>query len=291
MIDSSVVRVGFVTQLLWGRFGPLWSRLVSDVGAEVVLPSSEASEVPPGQLDQVPGLAFRLAVGQALSLGDCDLLIVPDLNPGPDSPRGGGQDPWVASFPEVLVRTVGGLPPVVAVPAGTGEDLEGLAIETLFRLSRDAAMVRRSWQRHHGAARTAAPREPRWPAAAPGVRTVALVCQPWLSSDALTAAAVDGEAGRVRTLALHAFDPVALRSEGERLDEKLIATDLEVLGAARLFARRAGVDEVKMVIDRESGSDAWLSRRVEAVTRKPFSVVALQDLPEPETLIAPELER
>ena len=280
-----------MTQLLWGRFGPLWSRLVADVGAEVVLPSSEAA-APPGQLDEVPGLAFRLAVGQALSLGDCDLLIVPDLNPGPESPRGSGQDPWVASFPEVLVRTVGGLPPVVAVPAGAGEDLEGLAIETLFRLSRDAAVVRRSWQRHRNAARPVAPREPRWPAAAPGVRTVGLVCQPWLSSDALAAAVIAGGPDqRVRALALHTFAPFALRREGERLDEDLIATDLEVLGAARLFARRAGVDALTMVIDRESGSDAWLSRRIESVTRKPFSVVALQDLHDPETLIAPELER
>lgn len=282
------MRVGFVTQLLWNRYGPLWRRLVTDVGAEVVLPPNEPNSTHHVRLEQIPGLAFRLAAAQALALADCDLLIVPDLNPAADSPRGGGQDPWIASFPEALPNAVSGLPPLIPVPAGSSGDLEGLVIETLFRLSRDAAAVRRSWQRHRSAA-TAPSRPLRWPAAAAGVRTVALVCQPWLSSDAL-AAAVLGDSPDTRVLAQHTIDPQSLRREGERLDQELIATDLEVLGAARLFSRRAGVDEVRAVIDHESGADVWLARRIETSIRKPFTRVALQDLPRPELLIAPDPE-
>ena len=113
-----------------------------------------------------------------------------------------------------------------------------------------------------------------------------MACQPWLASEALAAAAA-GSDGRV--LSQHAFDHLALRAEGARLDPELIGTDLEVLGAASLFSRRAGVDELKLVIDRDSGADAWLARRLEALVRRPVSTVALQDLPDPEALIAPNL--
>lgn len=288
------MRVGFVTQLLWDRFGPLWTRLVADVGAEVVLPPAARGGVESGRLGDVPGIAFRLAVAQALALADCDLLIVPDLNPGPDQPRGGGQDPWVASFPAALVRSVGALPPVVAVPAAPDGDLEGLAVEILLRINRDVVAARRSWQRHRGLARAAAAGADRWPAAPPGVRTVAVVCQPWLASDALAEAvlAASGEGtARARALAQSVVDPAVLRREGARIEPDLVGTDLEALGAARLFARRGGIDDLRLVLDLESGADAWLGRRIETAIHKPFTVVPLQDLPDPETLIAHSAER
>lgn len=276
------MRIGLITQLLWSRYGPLWANLVADVGAEPVLPPAELDLDDP-RLAEVPGLAFRLAAAQALALADCDLLIVPELNPEVDAPRGGGQDPWVASFPEALHRTVAGLPPLIGVPAGPSERLEGLAVETMLRLNRDAAVVRRAWQRRRSALKRRAPRRLHLEPGPPGVATVGLLCQPWLATDAL-AAAVVGE-GR-RALSLHTLDPAALRLEGAKGGTSLVATDLEALGAARLFGRSGAVDALVLVVDDGVGADAWLARQIDAAVHKPLERVALGSLPEPARLIA-----
>jgi hypothetical protein len=268
---------------LWKRYGPLWARLVADVGADVALAPAGVAGADDPRLSQIPGLAFRLAAAQALALADCDTLIVPELNPEGAATRGGAQDPWVASFPEVLHRSVPGLPPLIAVPAGYDERLEGLIVETLLRLSGDATAVRRAWQRRRSSVRPTAPRRLYIAPAPPGVRTTALLCQPWLASDAL-AAAVTTPGHRV--LAADAFDPVALRSEGDLVEAGLIDTDREVLGAARLFGRSAAVDELLLVVDEGSGADAWLARRLEGAAHKPFRTLALSELPDPERLIA-----
>jgi hypothetical protein len=107
--------------------------------------------------------------------------------------------------------------------------------------------------------------------------------QPWLASDALAAAvAPSGH----RVLSAHTFDVGALRAEGRLIEPGLIDTDLEVLGAGRLFGRSAAVDELLFVVDEGVGADAWLARRLEASTRKPFTIQPLSELPDPESLIA-----
>ncbi len=274
------MRVGFITQLLWPRYGDFWVRLVEDVGGEVRFPSKErVLELSAGeQLADVPGVAFRLAVAQALSLQDADLVVAPDLNAATDVARGGGQDAFIASFPEALASSFGGLPPVVAVPATlagdvkTGE-LETRALEFLLTLSRDAARVRRVWERHRALATAPRYPEPRW--TVPPYETVGIVGQPWLLNDALVEHL---QAGGSHAVSQHRFDPDLLREEGWRAEPRLVATDAEVLGAARLLGRRGAVSRLRFVADATSGADAWLYAQVTKQVHKPLSVTYLQDV-------------
>jgi hypothetical protein len=49
-----------------------------------------------------------------------------------------------------------------------------------------------------------------------------------------------------------------------------------VIGAARLLGRRAAIDSLRLVVDAEASSDAWLANRVGKVTHKPLEIVTLQ---------------
>lgn len=268
------MRVGFITQLLWPRYGDFWVRLVEGVGGEARFPVVErVLELFAGSLADVPGAAFRLAVAQALALQEVDLIVAPELNPGTEVSRGSGQDAWIASFPEALASSVGGLPPVVAVPASLEGDLETRAVEFLLALSRDAVRVRRVWERNRALAGTSRYPEPRW--TAPPYETVGVIAQPWLLSDAL----VDRlQGGGSHAVSQHSFDPEQLREEGWRADPRLVATDAEVVGAARLLGRRAAVARLRFIADATSGADAWLETRLTKLVHKPLSVTYLQDV-------------
>lgn len=268
------MRVGFITQLLWPRYGDFWVRLVEGVGAEARFPDSGRvlEHLPDNRLVDVPGAVFRLAVAQALSLQDTDLIVAPDLNFGTEVARGSGQDAFIASFPEALSSRFSGLPPIVAVPA-TLLDLETRAVEFLLTLSRDAAQVRRVWERNRALAVPPRYAEPRW--TVHPFETVGVVGQPWLLSEALVAR-LQGETGH--TVSQHRLEPQTLREEGWRAEPRLVPTDAEVLGAARLLGRRAAVARLRFVADASSSADAWLAAQVTKLTHKPLSVTYLQDV-------------
>lgn len=274
------MRVGFVTNLLWDRYGPLWVRLLGAVGAEVTYPEREAVREAwsDDRAARVPGVAARGAAAQALALSSCDRVLVPHLNPGYEGTRGSAQDPFVASFPDALAQAVAGLPPLLAVPAEKqGDALETVALETMVAVSQDAGSARRAWRRFRA---LAAPRQraaslPAAPASAE--RTVGLVGQPWTLSDGVREVLCG--AGE-HVVSAHDLPPGALRAEGHRVDAAWAPTDAEAVGAARLFARRAGIDGVRLVVDRTASADVWLERRVRERVRKPLEVVALQDDPE-----------
>ncbi len=276
------MRVGFVTSLLWERYGSFWHKLVMGVGAETLFPEPARLEraLTDERLREIPGVAFKLAAAQALVL-DADMIIVPDLNPGEERTRGGGQDPWVASFPEALATTLGGLPPLVAVPAGLEAPPQTLAVNTLHTLTRDPALVRRVWERNRGLAKPPRYPEPRWQGLSDET-TVGVIGQPWLLSDAV----VDklGAPGK-HLVSQHSLEPALLRAEGRRLDPRLIPTDSEVLGAARYLSRKGSVAELVMVADR-TGTDAWLVSQVERAVHKPFTVTYLHDVLSPDDLTA-----
>jgi hypothetical protein len=285
MLDFAAVRVGFVTQLLWDRYGSLWLDLVRDAGVEPLVARPEGVRTALGEprVAAIAPLAFRLAAAQALALADADMLIVPDLNAGPsddrsgagDLSRGGGADPWVADFPDALRSTLAGLPPLVAVPAFTGPGIEKTVVPALQNLVHDAHAVRRIWARRRAEARPTRPRAPRWTLIPGERRTVGLVGQPWLLSDDLAERATD-EGDHV--VAQHRLDPERLRREAARIDASLVPTDAEVVGAAGLFARRGGVDLIRVLADRGSGADAWLVDRLREHVRKPVEVRYLQDV-------------
>lgn len=277
VLHFQAVRVGLVTQLLFSRYGGFWRQLVSAAGSEVVLPTLDGvrSALDDQYVQGIASASFRLAAAQAVSLsGDVDWLIVPSLNSGNDSARGGGQDPWVADFPGALASAVPGLPALRAVPANLNEGVESTAVELIRNLVRDAAQVPRVWSR----VRTQA-KPPKLPAVnwdyRPGeLATVALIGQPWLLNDQLTKALASPTEHLVPQ---HRLDPLALRDEGLRFDPQLLDTDAETLGAARLAARRASVSRIRLVVDAASGSDAWLARRVEKLAHKAVEVVTVQD--------------
>ncbi len=277
MLDSQAVRVGFVTQLLWPRYGGFWRQLVEASGAETVFPTLEG--VRGALADQhVQGIAtasFRLAAAQAVSLAEqVDWLVVPMLNSESASARGGAQDPFIADFPSALANAVPGLPVIKPVPAALALGLEPGAVELIRGLVRDAAQVARVWGRVRAQAKPARLPAVNWDYRPGELATVALIGQPWLHNDELTRSVTrTGE----HLVPQHRLDAAALREEGLRLDPQLIDTDAETLGAARMAARRASVDRIRLVVDAASGADAWLVRRVEKVAHKAVEVVSVQD--------------
>lgn len=277
MLDSLAVRVGFVTQLLWSRYGHFWRDLVEAAGAEAVFATEAAvrAALTDVEIGQVPTAAFKLAAAQARALADeVDLLLLPALNPDSTSARGGAQDPWIADFPQRLGATVVGLPNLRAVPARLDETVEASAIELLQLLLHDPAQVKRVWSRLRTALKPTVGRPVSWSFMPGELTTVALLGQPWLLNDALARAVTrPGE----HVVSQHRLDPTELRGEGLRVDERLIDTDAEVLGAARLSARRAPVARLRLIVDPASGSDAYLANRVERLVHKSVELLSVQD--------------
>lgn len=274
------MRVGFVTRLLWDRYGPFWLRLLGAAGAEVTLadPERVAGALGDPRVEAVSGAAFRRAAAEAIALSACERIVVPDLNAGYAGSRGSAQDPFVADFPEALARAVPGLPPLAAVPAELdAPGLEGVAVALLSVVSPSPGSVRRVWQTHRADARPPRPGGATPARLPPATATVALVGQPWHLSEAIRARL---ERPGERLLSAHQLAPADLREEGRRADPGLAPSDAEALGAVRRFARRGGVARVRMVVDPTSGADAWLERRARAlVRRRPFETVPL---PEPD---------
>lgn len=272
------MRAGFITQLLWPRYGAFWTKLVQGAGLGVVYADDDRVRRMLGdpRLDGIPGVAFRLAGAQALAL-DAEVIFAPDLNPGESATRGGGQDAFIANFPEALAGALAGLPPIVGVPASlTGAGLESLVVSTLLSLTHDAGLVRRVWERQRTAAKAPRRPDPKWRVRPSDGGTVGVVGQPWLLSDALARRV----AGDVHVVGQHQLEPALLREEGRRVDARLVGTDTEVLGAARFLGRKGSVERLVMIADETSSVDAWLVSQVQRTVHKPLSVAYVQRLNE-----------
>jgi hypothetical protein len=270
------MRVGLITQLLWSRYGSFWFKLLKSAGLEPVYAQDERVRryLSDSRLAAIPGTAFQLAAAQALAL-EADVIFAPDLNPGETSTIGGGQDPFIANFPDALRASLPGLPAIVAVPAALGgEGFEGLVVSTLMNLTHDPTSVRRAWERQRSAAKPPRLTEPSWRVQPSAGRAVGVIGQPWLLGDTLV---------RQLRLEQHAvsqaqLEPKLLREEGRRSDARLIGTDAEVLGAARFLGRKGNIGSLVMVTDEASGVDAWLVAQVQRSVSKPLEVVSLQRL-------------
>lgn len=275
LVNLLAMRVGFIKQLLWERYGQVWQSLFSGVEAELL---EAAPDDIVQQFESVPadisGLFFKLAVAEALALGEADLLIVPDLNPNETVQRGSGQDPWIASLPEALQR-VAGLPPVVKVPASLEPSLEPLILETLLAVKRDPAKVKLVYERNIPNLKTKRYPEPRWTKLPGQKETVAVIGQPWLVTQPVLALLNLSE---THVVSQQQLSPASLRGEAKRLEQRLIATDAEVLGAAHFFNRKGNVDKLLMIVDNTSGADVWLEKQVRKIVTKPLEVVYVQDL-------------
>ncbi len=279
MLDSQVVRVGFVTQLNWRRYGHFWRELVRAAGLEPVFadPTVVKERFLASELDGVPTLAFRLAAAQALALSDAGVasIVVPELVRESDVTRGAGQDQWIMDFAASLRTAVPGLRPLRSVPSSFGPELESRAVEFLQALNHELPLVRRALDRARPNARPPRQDAPNLTVLPGESRTIALLGQPWLVTDALVALATGPEEHLVGQ---HRLNPDEIREEGVRAAGRLVDSDAEVLGAARLLGRRAAVASLRLVVDGNSGSDAWLVKRVQQGAHKPVEVVALQEL-------------
>lgn len=285
MLGSAVVRVGFVTQLLWDRYGAFWRDLAEGAGAEAVLPEPGAvnqvlSDLPD---DAAPTAAFRLALAQAMALAETDLLVLPRLNPEDKGDRGGGSDRWIADLPGALVDAMPSGARSLAVATYPDEGVETAAVQFVTDLVRGAAEVGRVWARFRTRAEALAqgrgPTRARAQADRAAARALAhgnarvYLAQPWVMSTEVAARLANADERAVTQLAV---DPAKAREEGWRFDERLLHTDAEVIGAARLLGRRSGVGELRMIVDEASPSDAWLVRRLTQVTRRPVEAVPWQ---------------
>jgi hypothetical protein len=283
VIAWRAVRVGFVTSLLWQRFGPPWAALIADIGAEVVLPSADEIVTALGdpRATEMSALAPRIAVASAVACGSVDLLVVPQLLAPRDGGRGAAQDPWVADLPAMIARTLIGGPGVVPVPVERGPHVVNAVMPALMRINRDAGVVRRAWERRRRELETPWRGPVTTATAAPtdGPR-VALVGEPWWFTPATIPILGQG-AGRL--VGQFQLDPEDARAEGRRVRGDLVDPDAEVIGAARRFARQSAVDVVRLVVDRESATAPWLERRVREVATRALEVVAVSDLADAET--------
>lgn len=276
MLHCPTVHIGFVTQLLWDRYGPFWQKLFEDAGAEIVMPDPRRvrSLLSDARLDPIPALAFRLVAAQALVLVDADLVVVPDLAGEGEVDRGSGQDPWIASLSYTLGATVGGLPRLLPVPAQLSPATEGRAVEILHQLVHDPVRVRRVWDRNRALARPAQGRDlPQVPLS--DRCSVGILGQPWLLGPPLLQVLEDEG---ISLVAQSHFAPESLRREGERLEMALLPTDRETLGAAHLLSRRGDVERLMVVQDR-SGADGWLLRAIRRLSHKPVTGRLLGELP------------
>lgn len=275
------MRVGFLTSILWDRYGPTWQRLVAAVGAEPVLPEPEAVLRAGEALTPEDGWLPWLARATLRALGDVDAVVVPRLLPSGLEGAGSAQDPWVADLPALLARAEPGAAPLLAVPAETGADVEAAVIPLLTRLQRDAGRVRRAWAQHRSDAL-----RPWRPAAAAhhaaGTRRVALVGAPWWCVDAL-ARHLTGPGETL--IGQHASDPAELRAEGRRWRADLNDVDAEVLGGVRRFARRSDVSTVRLIADDAAMADAWWSRRARTLAAERVEVATLAEAVDSETLV------
>ncbi|MEM7734230.1 MAG: hypothetical protein AAF267_00405 [Deinococcota bacterium] len=288
------MRLGFLTYLCWWRYGPFWQGLVEAAELTPVQVSAEAVRAHLTQPDvtNIGPLAFQLAAAEALALQDCDALVVPRVNPEADvhNPvhKGAAQDPWLASFPEVLQTQFRALPPLLAVPMAlpTGPSdpsfaaFEGVATTLLTGLLHNPGQVRRIWQSWRGRVSSfvSRPKPVTWQRASH--TTVGVIAQPWnlgyLEDEVLEQLFNKDE----HIVHQGQFAQIDLHDEGRRLEMSLLDSDLEVLGAARLMGRRGSVSKLVFIADEGSSTDSWLARRIQDISHKPVEVLTLQSLVE-----------
>lgn len=278
------MRIGFVTQLCWERYGGFWTRLFESSGSEVALPERDAvfAALDERHVASVASIPFRLAAAQAASLASCDALVVPALNPESGSERGSALDRWVADFAGALGDAVPGLPELWSVPAEVAEHsgLDGLAAALISAVLREPAAVERVWSKHK--ALVVSGRWRRRPAASDlpvraasgsdGGPVIGLVAQPWLLGERLSRAI--GE----RVVDARALNPARQREVGRRFEARLVDSDAEVIGTARTLSARSDVSSIVHVVDEASAGAAWLARRVREQARKPVETVGLEAL-------------
>ncbi len=272
------MRIGFITQLHWNRYGDFWQNIIRDTGAELVFANKEEilANLKDERLENIDNLIFKVAAAEAIALKDVDLIIAPDLNQYKEIAKGGGQDPWLANFPETLQTVVKGLAKVYGVASQKTPNAQEKAIELLMALSHSPGVSKQILSEHLAKLK----------AQDADIRHIdkykdvkALVGQAWLVESFAELANSDFDLIKQTTIA-----PQILKDEAARHDS-LIDTDAEVLGACYLFGRKAAINKILFIADKNSANDLWLNRRAKKIIHKDFETIFIQDLLNDEDLI------
>lgn len=284
------MRIGAPHYLLFSRYADLWRNLLAGIDVEwlelepqQLQHALDSSPLLKG-LEQVAGVNFQLAMLELQLFQEVDALLIPELNPQHESRKGSGQNPWIASLADMVQLQFPRLPKLLRVPAQQAlarEYLEPLVTRQLMSMIGNAALVRRSWERQRlQASKKVVLEAVLWQAA--DKKTVVLLAQPWLLNDL----PLDWQkllqnhypAENYHILQQNHFDPTQLRQEGWGLEPKLLASDAEVLGAARWLGRKPEVTQLIFLSDETQPSDAWLARKLEAMNPRKYSSYSLQQL-------------
>ncbi len=258
------MRVGLVQAFLPRRYLAFWETYLKALGVEVVYP-------PPG-LAPLPfcrPVQALLAQVEALKAEGVDYLLLPDLQGGVESERGGGQCPWLRDLEAALLRYFPAPPPVLKVPAELGERVLGRAGEIGQLLTQNPMLVRRALDRTKGLLKPPPP-----PPTPPG--TVGVVAQPYLLEDPSFREEVERALAPLDLLPFFPDQPPErLREEGQKLLPVELPTDQELLGALHYLDRLGRIKGLLLVVSYACPPIPGLLRKANRRLHKPHRLVTL----------------
>jgi len=222
------MRVGVIEGFLSRRYLGFWEGFLRELGVEVLKVERQAAPLPFCRPVQE-----LLAQVEALKEKGVDYLLLPDLQGGVESEKGGGQCPWLLDLEAALLRYFPGLPPVLKVPADLTHAL-GRAAEIGQLLTQNPMLAHRALDRTR---RLLLPPPPLKSPQGPG--PVGVVAQPYLVEDpAFREEVAEAFAPHGLTPYFADLPPEKLREEGARLGLGVVLpTDLELLGQSHYLDR------------------------------------------------------
>lgn len=232
------MRVGVLSGFLSRRYLGFWVAYLEALGAEVVRAEAPIDPRQPYCLP-VQGL---LAQVEALKVKGVDYLLLPDLQGGVESERGGGGCPWLLDLEATLLRYFPGLPPVLKVPAELSEKVLGRAAQVGHLLTQNPMLVGRALDRTRGLLKPPPPlKTPQG--------SVGVVAQPYLLEEEGFRETVREALSQVDLLPYFPdLPPERLREEGERFLPLDLPTDLELLGMVHYLHRLGRVKALLLVV-------------------------------------------
>ena len=275
------MRVGLVHGFLSRRYLDFWRAYLEALGVEVV----EAAP-PPSDLPFCLPVQRLLAQVEALKEAGVDYLLLPDLQGGVESERGGGQCPWLLDLEAALLRYFPGLPPVLKVPAELSERVLGRAGEVGQLLVRNPMLVGRALDR------TRRLLKPPPPLPTPQ-GSVGVVAQPYLLEEPAFRREVEAA---LRAHGLEAYfpdlPPERLREEADRLLPVDLPTDRELGGAIHYLGRLGRVKGLALVVSYACPPIPGLMRKAARRLGKPYRLLTLgEDWQEPLAALKAEMEK
>ena len=259
------MRVGVLRGFLSRRYLGFWEAYLKALGVEVV-----RVEVPPAR-HQPYCLPVQelLAQVEALKAQGVDYLLLPDLQGGVESEKGGGQCPWLLDLEATLLRYFPGLPPVLKVPAELSERVLGRAAEVGHLLTQNPMLVERALDRVRGLLK------PLPPLKTP-LGSVGVVAQPYLLEDESFRRAVEEALSREGLIPYFPdLPPEKLREEGNRLLPMDLPTDRELVGMVHYLHRLGRVKGLLLVVSYACPPIPGILRKAVRRLAKPHRLVTL----------------